>query len=314
MTPPPRRALRAGLLGAAAAVAVLPDRFRCDHRFPLVDLAAWRPHAAALTLGAAALLGVRRRTRPAGAALGAAGLAGAAAALAARPRPRPAGPVTGGTELTVLSANVLLGRADTGALAALVADERPDLVVLPEAGTDFRDKLLPLLGELGYRGWSSVEDGVDDGHGVVLLASARAGDLQVRAADGMRLRHLEATGGLLGGRTVHAVHTSAPVHRRWTADWNRELELIGRWTRAVPAPVVVGDLNATLDHRPLRAALGGCRSAGGSWSATYPASLPRWAGIGIDHVLVPREARTRRHAVLDLPGTDHRAVLTTVVL
>ena len=132
----------------------------------------------------------------------------------------------------------------------------------------------------------------------------------------MRLPHLEVSGGLLGGRTLFAVHTAAPVHRRLTAAWNRDLDVIGRWTRGPVAPLVVGDLNATLDHSRLRAALGGCHSAaagtGQGLAGTYPASAARWAGIQIDHVLVPRDTVTGRFALLELPGTDHRAVLTTV--
>lgn len=304
----------AGLLAAAAAAALLPDRLRRDHRFPAVDVVAWRPHLTALTLGAAASLAPSRVTRPAATALAAAGLAGAAATVAARRPGRIARTGPTGPELTVLSANVLVGRADTGALAATIATERPDIVVLPEAGADFRDKLLPLLDDLGYRAWSTVPPGTTDGRGVTLLASARAGDVRVRNGTGLRLAHLEATGGLLGSRTLYAVHTAAPVDPRRAAFWHHELRLIGRWTRADPAPIVVGDLNATLDHRPLRDALGGCRPAGGRWATTYPASQPSWAGIGIDHVLVPRDSRARRYRVLELPGSDHRAVLATVAL
>lgn len=314
MTPPPRRTSAAVLLGAAATVALLPDRLRLDHRFPVVDVVAWRPQLSALAVGAGALLSATRRTRRAGAALVVAGLAGAAAATAARrPGPAPRG-VRTGRELTVLSANVLVGRADTGALAATIAEERPDLVVLPEAGADYREKLLPLLAGLGYRAWSTVPPGTTDGRGVTLLVADRAGDVRVRTGTGLRLRHLEATGGVLGARTLYAVHAAAPVDRDRAAAWRRELPLIGRWTRADPAPLVVGDLNATLDHGPLRRALGGCRPAGGAWAATFPAGRSPWAGIGIDHVLVPRDAVTRRYRVLELPGSDHRALLATVAL
>ncbi|OLT13835.1 hypothetical protein BJF78_21005 [Pseudonocardia sp. CNS-139] len=191
-------------------------------------------------------------------------------------------------------------------------------VVLPEGGTDYRDKLVPLLAGLGYRSWVSTDPGTPDGRGVVLLAAERAGDVRVRRGTGMRLRHLELTGGVLGDRTLYAVHTTAPMGRSATAWWHAELDLIGRWTRASPAPVVVGDLNATFDHAPLRAALGGCRSAaagtGRGLVGTFPSAFPRWLGIQIDHVLVPAGTTTSHFAVLDVPGTDHRAILTRVHL
>lgn len=314
-----RRVARGALataLGAGAAVVVLPDRLRIDDGFPMVDVAAWRPHASVAGLVSAALLATRDVTRPAGAAVGAVaagGLASVAARAVRRPRREPET-----VALTILTANVLLGRADTGALAALITRERPDLVVLPEAGPDFRDKLVPLLGETGYRSWTSSLTDRRDGHGVTLLAAPRAGDLHVRPGTGMRLRHLEATGGVLGLRRFYAVHTSAPTRRRFAAAWCRELDLIRSWTTGPVAPIVVGDLNATLDHSRLRAALGRCRSAaagtGRGLVGTYPSSASRGLGIQIDHVLVPDGSVTSRFEVVDLPGTDHRAVLTTVHL
>jgi endonuclease/exonuclease/phosphatase (EEP) superfamily protein YafD len=63
----------------------------------------------------------------------------------------------------------------------------------------------------------------------------------------------------------------------------------------------------------MRVALGRCRSAvlgtGKGLVGTFHARLPAWAGIQIDHVLVPRGSVTTRFEVLEISGTDHRAVL-----
>ena len=113
------------------------------------------------------------------------------------------------------------------------------------------------------------------------------------------------------------MHITAP-RKPWLAvRWRRELGVVGRWTRRTPAPIVVGDLNATLDNGPLRAALGGCVPAARGRDAlvgTYPSGLPRWFGIQIDHVLVPAGAATLRLDVHDVSGTDHRAVVARLVL
>ncbi len=310
----PRRSTVAVAAGAAAAAVLLPDRLRVDHLFPAVDVVAWRPQATVVTGLAAALLA--RRHRPVAAALGAVALAGAAAVagrVVVRPRAEP-----GPDDVTILAANVLLGRADTGALATQLEREMPDLVALPEAGQDFRAKLMPLVESLGYRSWSSVPHGVPDGHGVVLLASARAGDVVVSSGPEMTHRHLEATGGILGERRMFAVHPEAPVGPRRTARWRSDLAQIARWTRAPLAPIIAGDFNATLDHSRLRAALGGCRSAadgtGKGLIGTYPSTRSRVAGIQIDHVLVPADAAVTRFELLYLPFSDHRAVLTSVRL
>ncbi|NMI00097.1 endonuclease/exonuclease/phosphatase family protein [Pseudonocardia acidicola] len=314
-----RRRLRAGLVaaaGGAAAMAVLPDRLRLDRRFPFVDVAAWRPHAAVTAAAGAAVLATGKGSRPAAAVVGTVALAGISA-VARRAIAAPA-PAPGPGDLTILSANVLKGRADTGELARLIERETPDVVVLPEAGPDFRDKLMPLVADLGYRSWVSAEPGTADLWGVTLLASARAGDLRVRTGYEMRCHYLQATGGILGRRDLFAVHAASPLKPRWTPVWRSDLELVAGWCGAPVPPIVAGDFNATLDHSLLRAGLGGCRSAatgtGRALAGTYPSSLPRWLGIQIDHVLVPADAVTTRFEIVDVAGSDHRAVLARVRL
>ncbi len=314
----PRRTARAALTTAALATAALrPDLLRLDARFPAVTVAAFRPHLTVAAAALAALLAGPRRTRP-----WAAGLAGAALAAAptwvGRALVRPPVPAGGDVELTVLAANVLVGRADTAALATLLERERPDLVALPEAGPDYRDKLEPLVSGLGYRAWASTVRGTSDGEGVVLLAAARVGDVTVTSGPQLRHRYLRATGGLLGERCFFAVHPEAPMGRERTAFWRADLAQIGRWCREEPAPVVAGDLNATLDHSALRAALGGCRSAvdglGHGLTGTFPSTAPAALGLQIDHVLVPAAARVRALRILEIPGSDHRAVLAALAL
>ena len=222
------------------------------------------------------------------------------------------------TDLTVLAANVLVGRADTGALATVLERERPDLVSLPEAGPDYRDKLLPLVAELGYQAWASTAPGTSDGEGVVLLAAARMGALTVTSGREMRHRYLRATGGALGRRSFFAVHPEAPMGPMRTARWESDLAHIARWCAESPGPIVAGDFNATADNAAFRAVLRRCRSAadgtGKGLVGTFPAGVPTWCGIQIDHVLVPEDARTTRFAVLPIAGSDHRAVLAGISL
>jgi endonuclease/exonuclease/phosphatase (EEP) superfamily protein YafD len=98
-----------------------------------------------------------------------------------------------------------------------------------------------------------------------------------------------------------------------------ELGLLRTWLAEGAGPhVVVGDLNATLDHAPLRAALSGARDVaadvGQGLTSTWPTALPRWLGVQIDHVLVGGGVHPAAARVLDLPGSDHRALLARVVL
>jgi endonuclease/exonuclease/phosphatase (EEP) superfamily protein YafD len=309
-------------LGAAATTAVLlPDRIGVGHRFPGVALAALRPHGTAAAIAAAALLAVPRPTRALAAGIGSAALVSAVSLLSrarALDAARVSTDLTDLTDLTVLTANVLVGSADTGALATLIERESPDLVSLPEAGPDFRDKLLPLIAGLGYRAWASSAPGTSDGEGVVLLVADRMGDVTVTTGHEMRHRYLRATGGALRSRRFYAVHPEAPVTPERTTRWRADLAHIARWCEESPAPIVAGDFNATADNGLFRAALGRCHSAadgsGLGLVGTFPARLPSWCGIQIDHVLVPLGATTTRFTILPIAGSDHRAVLAAVSL
>lgn len=305
-----RRSLLAAVLGAGAAAAVLPDRFGLDRHHPFTALAALRPQTVGGTALLAGVLSAFRTTRPAGVAVGAVAALGAAGLV---PRVTRRAPRDATADLLVLSANVWYGRADAGALATLIARERPDLVSLPESGEGYREKLMPLLDGLGYRSWVSTEPGKPDGWSVTLLVAERVGEVEVGSGAELRRQYLWARGGLLGDRTFYAVHPQAPMARWQARVWNRDLASIARWTAALPAPIVAGDFNATVDHGPFRACLSGVRDSaegtGKGLTGTYHAGLPRWAGIRIDHVLIPRESVATRYEVLDLPGSDHRAVL-----
>ncbi|QJY46030.1 endonuclease/exonuclease/phosphatase family protein [Pseudonocardia broussonetiae] len=282
-------------------------------RFPAVLLLAWRPHLAALLLAAAtgaAGAGLVRPSRRPVRGRAAAGVLALAVALPAalhrRPAPRRA---PAASDLVVLVLNVWHGRADPAELAALVRRERPDLVVLPEAAQPYRDRVLPLVEGLGYRGTSSLGPGRRDGWGVTVLAGPRAADVVMEPGHALRLAHVRVTGELLGDRALYAVHATAPGRLGVVHDWRRDLRAAAAWTAA--GAIVAGDLNATVDHRLLRA-IG--PSAGPTGAGTWPARLPRWAGIRIDHVLLPPGVEASAASVHDVAGSDHRAVLARLHL
>lgn len=330
--PPVRRspALRwiaAVLAVVLAALVLLPDLVGLDRHLPFAVFAALRP---ALTVGAAVLvvvpalvLVVRRRARPPG-VFGLAGVALVVAVAAAivLPRAVPAAqPPPGGTPLTVLELNAFEGKADVGALAAVVRRERPDLVVLPEAGERFRGRIAALLPE--YRSWTNVPARAADVRGITVLSSPRAGDVTARTisdAPGSptdtRYPWAEVTGGILGPVRLGAVHVVSIVPG-WVSYWPGELAQMQRWCSAGPS-LVVGDFNATPDHSAFRAGTRGCGDAatdrGASLTGTWFAGVPRALGAQIDHVLTAGGPRAREVRVVDVPGSDHRALLVRLVL
>ncbi|MEJ2862336.1 endonuclease/exonuclease/phosphatase family protein [Actinomycetospora flava] len=331
--PPPSRRPVVRVVGVVlvpvvlAALVLLPDLVGLDRHLPFAVFTALRP---ALTVAGAVLVAVvglvlvvRRRARAAGVAglIGVAVVVAVAAAFVV-PRAIPgAAPPPGGTPLTVLEFNAFEGKADVGALASLVRRERPDLVVLPEAGERFRARIAALLPE--YRSWTNVPARAADVRGITVLSSPRAGDVTARTisdAPGSptdtRYPWAEVTGGILGPVRLGAVHVVSIVPG-WVSYWPGELAQMQRWCSAGPA-LVVGDFNATPDHSAFRAGTRGCDDAaterGESLTGTWFAGVPRALGAQIDHVLTTGGPRAREVEVLDIPGSDHRALLARLVL
>jgi endonuclease/exonuclease/phosphatase (EEP) superfamily protein YafD len=305
------------LFGAGSALVLAPEFFGLADSVPFTQVVAFRPAAGAglLVLATLTVL-IRRRWWQVALVVGVA--AGVALGVVL---PRAvAGPVPpAGPELTVLSFNVFQGQADVGALAAEIHRSRPDLVVLPEAGQRFQGRLLPLLVGLRYRPSVSTAPDDPDGVGIVVLTSARLRDVKATPLGlDTEDRWMRLTGGGLGDVEVVAVHPASPVPRRMSA-WVTDLSMLRQWCADGQGDhIVVGDINATLDHAPLRSAVAGCTDAaadrGQGLVATWPTRWPRWFGVQIDHVFTSGGLRPASVQVLDLPGSDHRALLTHIIV
>ncbi|MCV7421486.1 endonuclease/exonuclease/phosphatase family protein [Mycobacterium yunnanensis] len=119
------------------------------------------------------------------------------------------------------------------------------------------------------------------------------------------------------------VHLDAPWPRPisgWQSDIAKFPDALSRVaTEAGDGAVIVGgDFNSTIDMRPYRQLLtNGYQDAtaqsGSGRNFTYPADKPYPPVLGIDHVLT-RNATGVSTATEKLPGTDHRALLVTVMV
>ena len=221
-----------------------------------------------------------------------------------------------GRALVVMSSNMHIGDADADAIARLVRAHRVDVLSLqeltPEAVARLDgagiDRMLPAR-VLAARAGPS-------GSGLM----ARRGLARIGGDDPARHAQPEAAFALAGGGAlrIKAVHPVPPISGPGTAAWRRELRgLPGPSAGRVPR-LLVGDFNATLDHREIRRLLtrgfyDAADATGDGLSATWPVgrSLPM---ITIDHVLVPRAVRVRRVRVYDVPGSDHRAIIAELVM
>ncbi|MGH3783192.1 MAG: endonuclease/exonuclease/phosphatase family protein [Pseudonocardiaceae bacterium] len=81
---------------------------------------------------------------------------------------------------------------------------------------------------------------------------------------------------------------------------------------------MAGDFNATLHHSVLRDNVNGCSNAaacrGQGLVSNWPATWPRWFAAPIDHILATDGIHARDVEVLDIPGSDHRAIFARLRL
>ena len=130
------------------------------------------------------------------------------------------------------------------------------------------------------------------------------------AADGLSMR-------------VVSVHTCSPTPG-YERLWARSLGLlaeVGSSDEGAPADgtpyLLAGDFNASLFHASFRAILGsgfvdGAREAGEGLAFTWPADGPLPPLVTLDHMLLGTGLAATDFGYLDIPGTDHLAVLATV--
>lgn len=323
------------VLAVLAAVLLLPALVVTGARLGdptwgrLVQLVAFAPLALPLYAGGLALLvllvvaQVRRRHRGSATALAAttalvalAGLVLHAAWFAPQVVGETPAAAEGAEPVVVMTSNLLFGRADAAALVAQVRRDRvsvlvtseltdPALAALEEAGID--DLLPHRVGSAG------PEDSVQ---GTAVFA-----DAPVELVEQL---DLFSTGLLVRtepGMTLLAVHPAPPtLPEQWRADQAAIREAARRWS----PDLVVGDLNATPDHAPLRA-LGrlGYRDAAeltnAGWAPTWPVgdTFPLLGLLGpvaqIDHVLVADGFTATASSRSVVADTDHAVVRAVVV-
>jgi endonuclease/exonuclease/phosphatase (EEP) superfamily protein YafD len=287
--------------------------FGLERGFPLVPLIAYTPYVSVAALMVAGVAIALRNWAAAGlAALGAFCLLSAVLPRAFGDR---AEVRRGDAVFTVLSANIHHGTADPAALVALVDRFHPDLLSVQELTPRFArqlravgiDRLLPETALAVRRGVS--------GSGLY----ARRPLTRIPEPTRFLFRMPRARIALPGGRSLRVVgvHPYPPLRSR-VDEWESALESLPTAGSGVPW-VLAGDFNATLDFAELRGILDrGYRDAadatGEGLEPTWPAEEYRSPPVTIDHVLSDERLGIVDYAVEDLPGSDHRAVYTKLLL
>lgn len=329
------------------AVPLYPELFGLDEVTPFPQLVAFRPQLLALVLLLALVMLVRRNWRLASALVVLLVLTGAAL-TAPRAISDPNPPEPGSRALTVMVANVLGGGADPEEVGKLIRTQHPDLVSLPEAQVDVRERIQEELKGLGYNGYTVQANSAPESATSVLV-SATLGKVEftadtldpgrVNASVGStepqtgkpepdkagvvqqtttRFGHIVVTGGTLGKLRLIAYHGYPPLPSEVTT-WKQDLVVLRKWCSSDVPTIVAGDFNATADHADFRDALGkNCRSVGPAvgegLQGTWPAHRPAFARTQIDHVVAGAGVEPSRFKTYEIDGTDHRAVIAAVAV
>lgn len=223
-------------------------------------------------------------------------------------------------DLQVMTTNLRLGRADTAAVVRLAEQNDVDVLVLEEV----TPQALAGLQAAGIDDDFSYTAGrpEPESRGTMVFSRSPLGRKQrLDAGYGTYVVDVRLPTG-----TVHllAVHPQAP--KGSVDDWLSDQEVIrARADRLLGPTMIVGDLNATMDHASLRGLVDdgfedAATQARSGWQPTWPsagqvglAGVPVPPLVAIDHVLVRDGPRAMRTTTFEVDGTDHRALLAALV-
>ena len=226
-----------------------------------------------------------------------------------------AGDRPGSVAVRVLTINVYVGAADLNEVARLVKANDVDLLVVQEVmpGTfdELDPKVRPLLPKL-------LSSNPVRPSGTVIWSRWPLRSLGPSLGEGHETsRSLLTVPGAVPV-TLTGVHTTSPGRGR-VEPWNLDLKNLAKVSAETTGPqLMLGDFNASRDHRPFRRLLDtGLVDAAETmrtppWrGVTWPANKRRAPlSVRLDHVLVtPKTIGVKSVRPLTVPGTDHRAVL-----
>lgn len=221
--------------------------------------------------------------------------------------------------LTVMSSNLLVGRADEAQVLRTAAEYGVDLLVVQEITPE-------ALGELERLGLGEAYphragEPADSPAGTMVFSTRPLTAVERLETDfGSYAMDVAAEGGPF---RLYAVHPGPPTGD--AGGWRADLDAIAAAVaRDEGVDLVVGDFNATADHAPFRRVLdAGLRDAAEmantGWQPTWPVDgrfrvlgVPLPTVVAIDHVLVGDQLVADDVVTVEIDGTDHRAVVASL--
>lgn len=221
-----------------------------------------------------------------------------------------------GERITVVQANITLGKGDVDDLVATVRSAGAEILTVEE----ITPEALARLEQTTLKSMLPYEFVLPDEGGVGTGIFSRFPLRDTAELNGFGLNNVRAEVDLPGApsTTIFAVHPIPPYPydpSRWVDEMKRLRETIHSTT--TDRVIVSGDFNSTWDHAQYRALLeNGFRDSteqsGGRWKMTYPADRTFPPVIAIDHVI------SRGFTAVDLNtfgigNGDHRGLVVSLV-
>jgi endonuclease/exonuclease/phosphatase (EEP) superfamily protein YafD len=248
-------------------------------------------------------------------------------------RRSPAAVPHGATTIRLVSANLLTDNPDIDRLAAALGRSDADVLVVQELSP----ANLAALDRAGVLAAypHQVLDARPGYHGSAILSRLALSDGAVIDVAGSPMTRATVTVGGADGpgtalRLVN-VHTVAPLDAAGTVTWRAQLTALADLTDGLADPadpadaadglvdVLVGDFNATLQHRGLRHLVDGglddaFTHAGTGLGATWPARGAPLPVMRLDHVLVDEAVVVTGYANGPDAGSDHRSLVVDLAV
>ena len=209
--------------------------------------------------------------------------------------------------IRILHANVLSSNTRHSLLLELIAQEKPDLVILQEVNTKWLEALELLANDFPFTCLATREDNF----GMAVYSRIPLHDAVVRQLGGARLPsmvlQIQLDDVLVD---VIASHPMPPSSAAAQSSRDEQLMQIASFAERRPHPlIIVGDLNTTIwtaSYHDLCEELGLTNARKGfGVLASWPAHLPAIVRIPIDHCLISDEFLVRDCRLGPKIGSDH---------
>jgi endonuclease/exonuclease/phosphatase (EEP) superfamily protein YafD len=230
-------------------------------------------------------------------------------------------PAEPAVSVRVMTINMLYGRADAASIVA-TANREADVLMVQELTPEALRRLQKAGVDRAFPHHAIEPRPMAAGAGIYsrypISGSAPISGLQ-RAMVTTRLE----IDGVRIDPIVAAVHLDSPWPRP-IEGWHRDFDAFPGVLATLSAQagdgsvIIAGDFNATVDMRPFRRLLtdgyrDASEQAGTGRRFTFPSNRRFPPLMGLDHVLT-RNATGVSTATITIPGTDHRALLATVLV